>query len=358
MNAPSTSRRTPHTRLRLNDLDGREWVQATKTVLFQHGLGYSHPETRIERQHPAPFSYRDAERLIRLFSKAGEKVLDPFNGVGSTLKACALSGRKGTGIELSKAFCQLTRTRMKEEVKEARARAGQRVICGDSRSIVARLPDDGYSFVLSSPPYWRILARAGKNRTAKYRKGSRPYGDDKRDFGTIEDYDEFVNELATFVDSLKRVLQPKRYMAIIVADFRYGDTLYALQADLIAALRRLNSTRTRRLVLQGIKIIAQNHKKLYPYGFPTTYVPNIHHHYVLIFRNVVASAAPAYREPAAPAVKGCAATRRRKPVGSKRAKKCRPAIARRARRPATSSPKPASAHRGHSYKAKNVSRKG
>jgi DNA modification methylase len=371
MHLTATSQCSPRIRPRLNDLDGREWVQATKTVLFQHGLGYSHPETRIERQHPAPFSYRDAERLIRLFSRTGEEVLDPFSGVGSTLKACALSGRKGTGIELSKTFCRLTRARMKEEVEEPRARADQTVLCGDSRALVAKLADNRYSFILSSPPYWSILARAGQSQSTRYRKGSSPYGNDKRDFGTIEDYDEFVEELAIFVDSLKRVLQPKGYMAIMVADFRFGDTLYALQADLIAALRQLNRTGSRRLVLQGIKIIAQNHKKLYPYGFPTTYVPNIHHQYVLIFRNVVESDAPIRPKSPSPGARGkrtaahkrnAAHSTRAKPFRSK-AKRVKPrrSMPKRAK-PSRSAAKRSSAksgskRRGHADKAKDLRRK-
>lgn len=287
MHLPASHGQREDIRLRLNDMDGREWVQATKTVLFQRGLGYSHPETRIERKHPAPFSYRDAERLVRLFSKRGETVLDPFCGVGSTLKACALSRRKGTGIELNNTFWRLGKDRIAEEIENTAARREQTVLCGDARKIVQRFGDDAFSFILTSPPYWSILSKPpGSDPTTKFRKGSTPYGSDKRDFGCIEDYDHFVEQLAAFIDTLKRVLQPRRYMAVIVADFRHGETLYALQADLITTLRKLNASGARRLVLQGIKIIAQNQKRLYPYGFPTTYVPNIHHHYVLIFRNI------------------------------------------------------------------------
>ena len=295
MHLPAIAPKKP-AQSRLNDLDGREWVQATKSFLFQQGLGHSHPETRIERQHPAPFSYRDAERLIRLFSKDGEAVLDPFCGVGSTLKACALSGRRGTGFELSKTFFELSKQRLQEEVDDTRARRTQTAVRGDARKLLEYVGDDSFSFILTSPPYWNILSKDTESRT-RYRKGSKPYSTDKRDFGCIEDYDEFVCQLAEYLNSLKRVLQPKRYMAVMVADFRHGEELYALQADLITALRRLNKQSTRKLVLQGIKIIAQNHKKLYPYGFPSTYVPNIHHHYVLIFRNIVADVSAGKRGP-------------------------------------------------------------
>src|SRR4051812_7712399 len=80
-------------RNKLNELTAREWIPETKSFWFQKGLGASHPHAEIERLHPAPFSFQDVGRLIRFFTKSGEEVLDPFLGVGSTLKACAVLGR-------------------------------------------------------------------------------------------------------------------------------------------------------------------------------------------------------------------------------------------------------------------------
>lgn len=353
MHVPPAVNQRGKTRIRLNDLDGREWVQATKTIMFQHGLGSSHAATRIERKHPAPFSYRSAEKLIRFFSKKGESVLDPFCGVGSTLKACALSRRKGTGIELNKTFYRLARARIAQEIETAAARREQVMLCGDARHVVGRFKEDQFSFILTSPAYWNILSKPGVKTSTRFRKGSTSYGSDKRDFGCIEDYDEFVDSLARFVDSLKRVLQPKRYMAIMVADFRHGERLYPLQADLITALRQLNRSGSRRLVLQGIKIIAQNHKKLYPYGFPTTYVPNIHHHYVLIFRNFVASDD---RKPprALPSVRGSKTAPPLREVSGKLSHRLQLAKRKTASRSAKRTSKGPSTRRRHSQKAANL----
>jgi DNA modification methylase len=82
-----------HPRNQLNDLGSREWVKETVSVWRQKGLGAGHPDAQIERLHPAPFSFTDVSRLIRFFTKTGNLVLDPFVGIGSTLKACAVEGR-------------------------------------------------------------------------------------------------------------------------------------------------------------------------------------------------------------------------------------------------------------------------
>src|SRR5579872_352267 len=49
----------------------------------------------------AAFPEEIASRLVQLFSFAGETVLDPFLGSGTTSKACALLGRNSVGYELN-----------------------------------------------------------------------------------------------------------------------------------------------------------------------------------------------------------------------------------------------------------------
>ena len=56
-------------RNKLNDLTGKEWIPETKSYWFQKGLGKNSPDTKIEKMHPAPFSFQDIERLIKFFTK-------------------------------------------------------------------------------------------------------------------------------------------------------------------------------------------------------------------------------------------------------------------------------------------------
>lgn len=59
-----------------------------------------------QKQHPAAFPLELPNRLIRMFSFAGETVLDPFAGSGTTIQAAALAGRKSIGIELNPRYSQ------------------------------------------------------------------------------------------------------------------------------------------------------------------------------------------------------------------------------------------------------------
>lgn len=62
--------------------------------------------------HPAPFPATLAERLIRLFSFAGDTVLDPFCGSGSTLLAAVSTGRNSIGNEIESTYLKLARERL------------------------------------------------------------------------------------------------------------------------------------------------------------------------------------------------------------------------------------------------------
>ncbi|EQD64143.1 DNA modification methylase, partial [mine drainage metagenome] len=111
---PARDRADP--RNRLNDLTGKEWLQLSRSWWFQRGLGRNHPDTAIELQHPAPFSYLDVQKLIRLLTKPGMTVLDPFSGVGSTIKAAGLCGRNAIGIDVSSRWVKLGKKRVLHEV--------------------------------------------------------------------------------------------------------------------------------------------------------------------------------------------------------------------------------------------------
>jgi site-specific DNA-methyltransferase (adenine-specific) len=62
--------------------------------------------------HPAPFPVELAERLIRMFSFAGDRVLDPFMGSGSTPLAAIRTGRNSIGNELEPAYFDMAWSRI------------------------------------------------------------------------------------------------------------------------------------------------------------------------------------------------------------------------------------------------------
>jgi len=67
------------------------------------------------RRHPAPYPVELAERLVRMFSFAGDTVLDPFSGTGTTTIAAAKWGRSSIGVEVDPDYFDLACQRVQSE---------------------------------------------------------------------------------------------------------------------------------------------------------------------------------------------------------------------------------------------------
>lgn len=67
------------------------------------------------REHPAPYPTELAERLIRMFSFAGDVVLDPFSGSGTNAVAAARTGRHSISYEISEKYHQMSVSRFYRE---------------------------------------------------------------------------------------------------------------------------------------------------------------------------------------------------------------------------------------------------
>lgn len=262
----------------LNELTGKEWIQETVSVWYQRGLGKGHPHTFYERQHPAPFAYLMIQRLLRFFTKKGDLVLDPFCGVGSTLKACALNGRRGVGIELIEKWVELTKKRLATEANKG---PEQKIIQGDSREVMRQFEDEMFDFIVTSPPYWSILNKPPDHRVREERLKERldtRYSNDPRDLANIKEYNVFLKELKKVFSQCYRTLKTGKYMVVVVSDFRHKSRYVYYHADICNIMKKIGFTP------KGITIFVKNAKKLYPYGYPFEYVPNIHHEYILIFK--------------------------------------------------------------------------
>lgn len=65
--------------------------------------------------HPAPFPLQLPRRLIDLYTFAGDLVLDPFMGSGSTAIAAKQAGRHYVGYDTNVDYIELARKRIAEE---------------------------------------------------------------------------------------------------------------------------------------------------------------------------------------------------------------------------------------------------
>lgn len=67
------------------------------------------------KQHPAPYPYVLAYRLVRMFSFYGDTVLDPFCGTATTMVAAIKTERNSIGIEIDPSYYKMALDRLEKE---------------------------------------------------------------------------------------------------------------------------------------------------------------------------------------------------------------------------------------------------
>lgn len=86
------------------EVKGRSQLTKDEWRLFTKGVWEIPPDR--DPDHPATFPMEIAERVVRMYSFAGDVVLDPFAGSGTTLIAADKHDRRGIGFEIARDYVQ------------------------------------------------------------------------------------------------------------------------------------------------------------------------------------------------------------------------------------------------------------
>jgi adenine-specific DNA methylase len=280
-------------RNRLNDLTGREWVYWSKSVInrpyppnLQHQL-----RSRHGGQKPPDL----CGDLIEVFTKRGQRVLDPFAGVGGTLLGASLRGRESVGIEINPEWVELYR-----QVCRLEGLPEQRMICGDSARELPGLAQGGERFqlILTDVPYGgmdRVQKSRGKYKRVgeaqRERRPSKlsPFGGEG--YGSRE---QWLTELSGIFGLALPLLDPNRYVVVFIGDMYHGGRYHFLSAELAGALAGLGLTLKADLVWYDVS------KSLHVYGYQYEFIPSMIHQSILVFRKEEGARPGGARSGAAP----------------------------------------------------------
>jgi len=247
-----------------NELSGKEWLQNSFSIWRDL------PKTKEEKElkHPASFPIALCEKIIKTFSKPKTKILDPFNGIGSTMIAAKNLNRYGTGVDLSIKFCKIAQKRIGKSNKIT-------IVNGDSIVELDKLKENSFDLCLTSPPYWDIL---NMKRSADG-KETINYSNKENDLGNIDNYQEFLKSLCNVFEKVCRVLKPNAYCIVNVMDIRKKSNFYPLHIDIINELQSIG------LILDDIIIWDRQfeYNNMRPLGYPYKFRINKVHEYLIIF---------------------------------------------------------------------------
>jgi len=270
---------SPHNKL--NDLTGREWIKFTKSWFIHRPV--RRPDAKI--LHPASFPESLAREFIQFFTKKGELVVDPFLGTGSSMVACAETGREGVGVEIMEKYGSIASRRVRNALVQSEAKIRSvRVFQNDSKQL-SKLwaskhlrPAD---YCITSPPYWNQLRRNSMRQKPRVARGfDTDYGDNPDEVGSINDYDAFLASMKRVFSEVHKIMKPRGYLTVITNNVFHNGRMYPLAFDTVRTL----SMEPHGWVPKDEKVWCQDDKMLLPLGVNSAWVGNRHHQYCLIFR--------------------------------------------------------------------------
>ena len=321
----------------VNDLTGREWKVATKSVIHEtYPPDFCHD---LRSRHGGQKPPRLCLELIERFSTAGDRVFDPFAGVGGTLLAASLAEHEGTGrreavgVERVGRWLDVYREVVSRENDARRERgepplAEQTTHHADCREAVERLATDSVDLLLTDVPYWDMDERDQTRNDARTRESSldafdrsaddpsatndsspardpSTTNDSSTERDTSADHDQsddpdssvedesavageplgdgtkegWLRALGETFEACRRVVKPGGHVVVFVGDMYRESRYEPLSAELSLRLRDVGYTMAANLIWYDPS------KELHVYGYPHSFVPSMVHQNVLVFRN-------------------------------------------------------------------------
>lgn len=205
-----------------NGLTASEWASLSKNVWND----VSSIRSRKHLDHGATFPEKLVNRLILMYTKKKDWVLDPFLGTGTTLEACRNTQRNGIGIELNERFIPYA-----EEITNQKTITPDiqlKVIKDDCRNLLNHVPKDSIQLMITSPPYANFIHKSMADRKQVHKTSLiklenkstvNPYGDKKEDFGNLE-YQDFLRETKELMKKIFVVTKNGGYNVWVIKDYR------------------------------------------------------------------------------------------------------------------------------------------
>jgi len=204
-----------------------------------------------------------AELILKIWSKAGDKVLDPFAGRCRALMAASM-GRLYTGYEISPKVFAMLQANL-STAKLAALAAKPSIINGDSRQICAK---EEFDLVFSCPPYWNV-----EDYNALY--GEQVQGQ----LSDLADYKQFMVAYGQILAKCYAALKAGGFCVWVVNDIRRDKQLIPFAADTIAIMQQIGFkchdviiNKLNSLSIMGVAMCLDN-----------KYMPKVHE-YILIFK--------------------------------------------------------------------------
>ncbi len=275
-------------RVGFNGLTPSEWAALSKNVWND----LSSPRNQYQLEHGAVFPVKLADRLIKMYSKEGDVVFDPFAGIGTTLIAAQNLKRHAIGIELNPKFAKIAEQWLAENRNLFSGDCKYKIVNDDCRNLKQHVHDGRVQVTVTSPPYADFIRKSVEDRKTTHKKSVlkfennstvKPYSEDAKDFGNLS-YANFLDELRAVLQANLEVTTNGGYSAWVVKDYR--DTKNKIpyvpfHSDL-AQLGQQVGFKFHDLIIWD----QTGQRRLVLLGYPSVFYSNQNCSFIVVFRKV------------------------------------------------------------------------
>lgn len=268
-----------------NGMTAREWTINSRSVW--NDLSSSRKSQHLA--HGATYPEKLCDRVISIYSKEGDLVLDPFLGTGTTVISAIKNNRLAVGIELTKKYFKIA-SEFVDQNRSLFYKTEPTLLNGDCETELLKLNDNSVQLTLTSPPYANLIHKVVEDRQLRHKKSkfveennatTKIYSDSSADLGNME-----IGKYVEKVERIMRILFKKTkaggYCVWVVKDFR--DTrnkipYINLHGKIIECGERAG------FLHHDLIIWDQNEQRsLVLLGYPSVFYVNQNHSYLVVLR--------------------------------------------------------------------------
>ena len=265
-------------------ITAKEWMAKMVGIVEFY---YKKRDIRDKSIHPAVFPIALPAYFIKLLTHRGELVIDPFNGIGTTLLASQDLGRNAVGFDLQQKYVDYTKKRLSQT--RLFADTIQVPIQDDANNIQEYFEPETIALCLTSPPYPDFLTRERKNKSMRgdLRKNEhynsvQQYSQDPRDLGLMS-HKEFTQSMTEIYSKIYPLIKPGGHCIVNINDLWKDNQRYVTHGCVIKALTDAGFEFRNTIIWDKRNLV----NRVGIFGWPSNYITmGATYEYILDFRKI------------------------------------------------------------------------
>ena len=268
-----------------NGMTAREWTLNSRSVWND----LSSARKKKHLNHGATYPEKLCDRIISMYSKKGDTILDPFLGTGTTIISAINNERYGIGIELSPKYFNLANQEIQNSINLLSTTTFQ-IYNGDCEEQLDNIEDSKIQLTLTSPPYADLIHKVVDDRTNRHKNSAfvyennattKVYSDLECDLGNMS-LETYKEKVVRIMRKIYAKTKPGGYNIWVVKDFRDIKNKIPYVA-LHSAIAECGSKAG--FVYHDLIIWDQNEQRsLVLLGYPSVFYVNQNHSFIVVLR--------------------------------------------------------------------------